>query len=123
VLTFEDDGKVAYAYLKRGNQVVSAVWLYNRCVDPGATEWANPENIPFANHGEYLREEGRLQRVVQPDDVQVEWENEDGEATAYVYIFGDLYGILGTFGKLGHARFALKDGPLALKMVVSDESP
>ena len=38
----------------------------------------------------------------------------------YVYIFEDLYGVLGVEDEPGYARFAIKDGPLARVMVTQE---
>jgi hypothetical protein len=56
-LTFEDDGKVAYAYLKKDNEIVGDLWLYNRCKTPVKPEWKDKKNIPFANSKEYIGEQ------------------------------------------------------------------
>ncbi len=115
-LKFEDDGKVAYAYLLMGETIIGDVWLYNRCPTPDSPEWKNKRNIPFANCREYMLEEGRMKKKVLPQDVIVDWEKEAEELVAYVYIFEDLYGVIAENDKPGYARFALKDGPLARKM-------
>jgi len=121
-ITFEDDGKVAYAYLKEGltGEIVGDVWLYNRYEAPDDQEWKNPANIPFANVRDYIDEGGRVQRKLKLKDVLVDWEYEDGIPVAYVYIEEDLYGVLGVGDKPGYARHAIKNGPLAKVMVISD---
>ena len=48
-LTFDDDGKVAYGYLKREDTILGEVWIYNRCPTPEQTEWKDRRNLPFAN--------------------------------------------------------------------------
>jgi hypothetical protein len=120
VLTFEDDGKVAYAYLKKAGQITGAVWLYNRYGIPEVAEWKDRANIPFANCSGYMSEDGVLNRPVTNDDVKVEWEYEDGVPAAYVYLFEELFGVIWGNEKLGYARFATKNGPLAKVMVFED---
>jgi hypothetical protein len=122
VLTFEDDGKVAYAYLKTGHSgaIVGDVWLYNRCPTPPNPEWTDRSNIPFANSKEYTSEEGCLQREVGPDDVRVDWEYEDDKPVAYVYLFEDLVGVVGVGDKPGYARHATRSGRLARVMEFED---
>jgi hypothetical protein len=129
-LTFEDTGKAAYAYLKRGKEIVGVVWLYNRCPTPAQIEWADPKkadpkNIPFANCEGYMAKEGRIAHDVRPTDVIVNWESDDRGPVAYVYIFEDLYGVLGVGDEPGYARFAVKDSPLARVMVIepANEGP
>ena len=46
---FEDDGRVAYAYLLHENRIVSDVWLYNRIAAPPEPEWRDRSKAPFAN--------------------------------------------------------------------------
>lgn len=116
LVTFEDDGKVAYAYIKRGEQILGDVWLYNRCATPQTPEWVTRSNIPFANCRGYMSEEGRMLKTVSQEDVSVDWEAADVGPTAYIYVFDDLYGALGVNDKPGYARFATADGPLAKVM-------
>jgi hypothetical protein len=118
ILTFEDNGKVGYAYLKRENVVISAVWLYNHCFTPTIGEWKERANIPFANCKGYMSEEGHLQKPVSQDDVLVTWKFENESPVANIYIFEDLYGVLNTDCKTGYARFAVKDSPLARVMKI-----
>jgi hypothetical protein len=117
VLTFEDDGKVAYAYLKENEKIVGDVWLYNRCPTPEEPEWVDRDKIPFANSKAYVTG-GSMERTLRPKDVLVDWESDSRGPVAYVYIFEDLYGVLGVGDKPGYARFASKDGPLAKVMVI-----
>ena len=118
VLTFEDDGKVAYAYLKNDDGIVGDVWLYNRCATPEQPEWKERKNIPFANCKGYMSEDGRIKKRVGSRDVLVDWEYENDEPVAYVYLFEDLYGVVGVDDKPGYARFAVKDSPLARVMEI-----
>jgi hypothetical protein len=117
-LTFEDDGRVAYAYLKKAGDVVGDVWLYNRCLAPEAPEWSDRSKIPFANPRDFIGEDSRMLRDVKAENVQVDWEYEGDSPVAYVYLFGDLYGVVGVGDKPGCARHATKDGPLAKVMEV-----
>jgi hypothetical protein len=112
-LTFEDNGKVAYAYLKSNGCIVGEVWLYNRCAAPETSEWLDPNNIPFANCRGFVMDGGQMQRKVGKRDVLVDWEEENGTPVAYIYIFGDLYGVVGVNDKPGYARFASRDSRLA----------
>jgi hypothetical protein len=115
-LTFDDDGKVAYAYLKKGHAIIGDVWLYNRCQTPEQSEWKDRKNLPFANCKGYMSEEGRLERPVTLDDMTVNWEYVNAEPRAYVYIFGELWALVGVGDKPGRSRFASRDGPLAKMM-------
>ncbi len=115
-LTFEDNGKVAYAYLKENNSIIGDVWLYNRCSTPDNPEWNDRDNMPFANSKDYMSEKGKIDRAVGVDDVLVDWEDEQGRPVAYIYLFEDLYGVVGVNDKPGYARFASKDNPIAKVM-------
>ena len=117
-LTFEDDDKVAYGYLRKDEAIIGYVWLYNRCETPDRGEWRDKANIPFANCRQFMTEEGRLQRDVSAQDVLVDWEYEKDDAVAYVYLFEELYGVIGPNDKPGCARFAVKDSPLARIMEI-----
>ena len=116
ILTFEDNGKVAYAYLKQEKKIVGDVWLYNRCLTPEIPEWKDRENMPFANSKEYMSEDGKISRDVVIEDVLVDWEEEEQGSVAYIYLFEDLYGVVGVNDKPGYARFATKDSPIARVM-------
>jgi hypothetical protein len=117
---FEDDGKVAYGYLKHGERIVGDVWLYNRCPTPEKPEWKDRQKIPFANCKGYISNEGQVVAPVTPSDVKVDWEYENTDPVAYVYVFEDLYGVVGVGDRPGYARFATRDGPLAKVMVIQD---
>lgn len=115
-LAFEDDGKVAYAYLKQQCQVVGDVWIYNRCPTPEVPEWSDRTKAPFANPRGYALEGGEIRQALRIEDIQVDWDYEANGPVAYVYLFGDLYAVLGVGDKPGYARLAVADGPLAKVM-------
>src|SRR5262249_35510910 len=117
-LTFDDDGKVTYAYLKKGGRIVGDVWLYNRCETPAEPEWKDRKNIPFANCEGYISKAGRMEKAILPQDVHVNWKWEGAQPVAYVYVFEDLLGVVGLGDKPGNARFAIKDNRLARVMVI-----
>ena len=120
ILTFEDDGKVGYAYLKENDKIVGDVWLYNRCGIPSIPEWTDPNNIPFANCNGYMSKEGLMNQDVVISDVLVDWEQEEIGPIAYVYIFENLYGVVSINDKPGYARFAIKDSPIAKVMDIEE---
>jgi hypothetical protein len=121
-LTFEDDEKVAYAYLKNRAKgtIIGDVWLFNRCPTPIRPEWTDRNKIPSANSEEYVGEQGRLEREVRGEDVLVNWEYENEHPVAYVYIFEDLYGVVGAGDKPGYARLARKSSRLARVIEITD---
>ena len=75
-LVFEDDGKVAYAYLKHAGEIVGDVWLYNRAGTPLVPEWTDIERAPFLNPKAYVAEGAHVTRPVTEKDVGVLWENQ-----------------------------------------------
>ena len=117
-LTFEDDGKVAYAYLKQGGVIVGDVWIYNRCMTPDEPEWKDRAKLPFANSRAYTSKEAHVRKLVTFDDVRVEWRDADPYPVACVYLFGDLVATVGVGDKPGYSVFAAKDGPLAKRLAV-----
>jgi hypothetical protein len=118
-ITVDDDGKVAYAYLKQGKTIVGDVWLYNRCTTPDQTEWKDRSKLPFANIKGYMHEEGRFSKPARLEDVKVEWQYLDGAPWAYIHLFDELVAVVGIGDKPGCSRFALKDGPLARVLVTA----
>src|SRR5262249_26798056 len=117
VLTFDDDGKVAYGYLKENKVIVGDVWLYNRCQTPARPEWNDRNNIPFANCTPYASEDGTLAKVITANDIRVDWKQQNERPAAYIYLFNELYGVVGVNDKPGYARLAAKDGPLARVLI------
>ena len=111
-LTFEDNGKVAYAYLKKEGNIIGDVWLYNH-KSIKKPEWDDIQNAPFLNPDEYIDKKGIINKVVTIHDVLVNWEKDGTELVAYIYIFEDLHGVVGPGDKPGYARYAIKDSPIA----------
>jgi hypothetical protein len=73
VAVFEDDGRVAYAYLLRANTIVADVWVYNRVDAPAVPEWSNPNHAPFLNPREFVREAASISPASSEIDVSFEW--------------------------------------------------
>ncbi len=114
----EDDGKVAYAYLRKVAAIVGDIWLYNRCETPDQSEWKDRSKLPFANCKGYMKDEGRITAPVSLEDVAVEWEYAGEQPRAHVFLFGGLIASVKEGEKPGYSRFASRDGPLAKLMVV-----
>ncbi|MEO0912171.1 MAG: hypothetical protein AAFY59_04175 [Pseudomonadota bacterium] len=114
-VVFEDDGRVAYAYLLDGNdRIVGDVWLYNRCVAPLEPEWISPDGMPFANPVGYAREDAGFLPVEEIGDVSVSWSA--APVAAVVHLRGARFARLMEGSKPGWCVLALKDGPLARVM-------
>lgn len=118
-LTFDDDGRVAYAYLKQGDMVVGDVWIYNRCKTPDEPEWRDRTKIPFANCKPYVKNDGHCLPSTL-NDISVKWAFEDELPKAFVYFLGDLVAVVGVGDKPGHSMFASKNGPLAKVLALQE---
>ncbi len=114
-LVFEDDGRVAYAYLLDPlGEIASDVWLYNRGPTPAEPEWQRRELAPYANPAGYCVLHEDFRPVDDIAEVAVEWGTaDDGTVKADVYLRNELFGIVSQGVEPGWSRFALKDGPLA----------
>ena len=109
---FEDDGRVAYAYLCKGRDIVGDVWLYNHGTAPVEPEWEDPSRMPFANPREFTNH-GLFEPVKDASEVGFEWSEGDPPALL-IFIRGDLFAKLIPGSKPGWSKLAIKDGPLAL---------
>jgi hypothetical protein len=111
----EDDGRVAYAYLLEGDDIISDVWLYNRCNTPDTPPWnSEGAEMPFANPSGFALET-RFVPPSEPAEISVVWEGEDKchSLSARVLIREELHAILRKDVKPGRCRLAGKDGPVA----------
>lgn len=54
-LIIEDDGRVAYAYLLLNEEIIGDLWLYNQEETPSFSDWSNPDNMPFLNSQQFVR--------------------------------------------------------------------
>lgn len=112
-VTFDDNGKVAYAYLIKGQAIVGDVWLYNRCQAPDEKEWQDHGNLPFANRQGFMTEEGQFKKPLTVDGVTVDWQYLKDQPTAYVRLFGEIAAKVSVNDKPGYSRLAARDSPLA----------
>lgn len=111
---FEDDGRVAYAYLCRDRAIIGDVWLYNHGAAPVEPEWDDPAKMPFANTKEFTSSDF-FEPVKEPSEVRFEWIAEDS-LTLLIFIRGDLFAKLVPGSKPGWSKLAGNDGPLALRL-------
>jgi hypothetical protein len=114
---FEDNGRVAYAYLLRNQEIISDVWLYNHGPSPLEPEWHSPEKLPFANPVDFASNQ-EVTPVENPNQVSFQWNytNEQKVISVEIYLEGILYGILKPGFKPGFAKLAIKDSPVAKVM-------
>ena len=114
-VVFEDNGRVAYAYLLDENDaIVSDVWLYNRCTTPSEPEWTNMEKMPFANPIGFVKFNGNFSPVADISEVTVQWGCSDvGLVRADIFLRDELFAILVDGETPGWSKLAFKNGPLA----------
>lgn len=116
-LVIEDDGRVAYAYLKKKGRIVGDVWLYNRCPAPRPAEWKDKSKLPFANCRGYFDEtRGRITESLEAGDFQVDWDESEDGIRVYIYLREELIAMVAPGDRPGYSRFATQNGPLAQVM-------
>ena len=115
-VVFEDDGRVAYAYLLNpSGSIVADVWLYNCCYTPVEPEWKDPKNMPFINPQAYVNESEHdaFHAVDSISDVKIDWCNDAENVKVRIYIRNKYFASLDEGVAPGSSLFASKDGPLA----------
>lgn len=119
---FDDNGKVAYAYLVQADSgITSDVWLYNSDVTPVEPEWKDHAKMPFLNPLAFVTEK-TISPIKDEQDIEVGW-LDDGSGKiigADLLLRGELCGRLLAGSRPGWAKLARKDGPLARVLVISD---
>jgi hypothetical protein len=107
-LVVEDDGHVAYAYLRDEGRIVGDVWLYNVDPAPDHTRWKDQQRRPFLNPQAFCS--GRaMQRFSSDSDIQAIW---DGSAVTLI-VDGVPCARLSPGSKPGWSVLAARSGPLA----------
>jgi hypothetical protein len=111
---FEQDSRVAYAYLLDREEIVSDVWLYNVDYVPQIPEWENNiGEMPFRNSVKYTSTQV-FKSVVKQDEVNVDWiEENDKNIVVKILIRGELMGILEKSHKPGWSKMASMNSPIA----------
>lgn len=116
-IIFDDNGRVAYAYLiSPENKIVADVWLYNCCKSPSSPEWKYPKKMPFANPIEYVKDEIGFSPVRDKSEINVKWELKEDIMKAYLFIRGELFAVVAEGSKPGWSNLAKKNGPIAKVM-------
>jgi hypothetical protein len=114
-VAFEDDGRVAYAYLiDSSDQIIADVWLYNRTPAPHAPEWRDRQAAPYLNPVRYVRPEGQPRPARDASEVEFRWLGDARRgATVEIFLRGLLIGRIWPGAKPGWAASA-RSGPLAV---------
>ncbi len=115
-IQIQDDGRVAYAYLYEGEDVVGDVWLYNQQEPPQTSFWL-PEDMPFLNPKEYLADNAAIKPITNESELRCEWtESKDtGLIEAAIYIRYKFIASVAVGDKPGWSVLVSKDGPLAYR--------
>lgn len=113
-VAFEDDGRVAYAYLiDSSNQIIADVWLYNRVPAPLAPEWHDRSAAPFLNPARYVRTQAHPIPARDASDVSFRWlEVPEHGVVVEIILRGDLIGRIWPGARPGWSASACS-GPLA----------
>lgn len=115
-LKIVDDGRVAYAYLLEGEDIVGDVWLYNQAEAPQSSFWL-PEDMPFLNPKEYLATDAAIKPINKESEIRTEWteSKDDGMIEVGIYIRDKFIASVAIGEKPGWSVLIAKDGPLANK--------
>ena len=110
---FEDDGKVAYAYLLEDGRIVGDVWLYNAAPTPDEPEWRDRSKAPFLNPRRFASAEP-FRPATEEADVDLSWTKDpEGNLILRISLHGAYHAMLTPGSKPGWCRLAVNDGPLA----------
>jgi hypothetical protein len=107
-LVIDDDGRVAYAYLRLGEQIVGDVWLYNVLPTPESVNWADRSQMPFLNPRPFCCDEAPA-RLNDDSRIEVRWLADGAE----LFVDEELTARIHVGDKPGQSRFAVKANPLA----------
>jgi hypothetical protein len=111
-VVIDDDGRVAYAYLRDPDgEIIGDVWLYNRVTEPA--DWSDPSQAPFPNPPSHARP---LDRPLPsgPGDFAVQWLVDDQLLLAEVSLHGSRLARLSPGAAPGWSVLATAEGPCAL---------
>ncbi len=114
-LLIKDDGRVAYAYLYEGEDIIIGdVWLYNQQEPPAISFWRE-EDAPFLNPKEYLAKDAAIKPITAESEVRCEWteSKDDGLIEVGIYIRDKFIASVASGSKPGWSVLVAKDGPLA----------
>ncbi len=111
-VVIEDDGRVAYAYLRDGEDIIGDIWLYNQSPSHLETKWEFDDENPFLNPQEFIKE--NIAPLLNGDEVDLTWRLSDDEALQEVEVIirNKLIVKLWPGSCPGYSNFVIKDGPL-----------
>ncbi|HSI83419.1 MAG TPA: hypothetical protein VK970_06520 [Candidatus Methylacidiphilales bacterium] len=112
----EDDGRVAYAYLMEGKEMIGNLWLYNQEATPAVDAWREDRGtLPYLNSARYVDAQLMLKPLETPGEAEVVWEYRPNGRLHMLHLIlrGTHYGVLAPHVKPGWTVAASQDGPLA----------
>jgi hypothetical protein len=109
---FDDNGKVAYAFLLYQGEIITDVWLYNVAPTP---EEFGLDQPPHLNPKGYARDEA-YPRIEREDQVEFRFITPGEIRTLYVelHLRGEFFAKLVPDQVPGWSKWAAQDGDLAL---------
>jgi hypothetical protein len=112
-VVFDDDGRVAWAYLRTlDGEVIGDVWLYNHGPAPAEADWTDTTRVPFLNPAA-LAHDLDQPPAKKRSDVTVEWTLDGELLLADIFLRGTLLARLSPGAQPGWSTLAKDDGPCA----------
>lgn len=109
----EDDNRVAYAYLLKGDVVIGDVWLYNQIEAPLNQEW-KVQDMPFVNPLKFIKTDISTLPINSANEVSCKWcEAIDGEIEVVISIRNSIIAKISPGSNPGWSTIVSQDGPLA----------
>ena len=114
-LVIDDDGRVAYAYLRGADgAIVADVWLYNRCPAPAEPEWNARPAGPMANPQGFVRTDLQIMLPESEADFAIDWQLQSAsDPKVIIYLRDEVWATMAPGTRPGFCRLAKMDGPLA----------
>ena len=115
----EDNGRFCYAYYCiPGRQIVSSVWLYNRCEAPTEPGWGKGSRGPYANPADHVVSPMNFTLPKDRSEVSVRWLMVEKKLLAEILVGKTVIGRLTADDHPGWARAAATNGFLANVMLM-----
>jgi hypothetical protein len=114
-VVIDDDGRVAYAYLRDPDQeIIGDVWLYNRAATPAKPDWDHRTVEPFLNPFDFVRTDIEIALPDGATDFSIGWNLDNpSDPNVIIYLRDQVWAILAPGATPGFCKLAALDGPLA----------
>lgn len=118
-IVIEDDNRVAYLYLLKGEELVGDVWLYNRQEPTDIPEWDEKKAPPFLNPIRYCKLSKVSEKFrLKESDILVHWGKND-RIYAQVRIGETIVILIEEGSQPGWSNQVKANGPLARILEIS----